>query len=69
VINSAPATRGGASRSDNINTVHVSVNFSKQGVMMPKVGKKKFPYTAKGRKAAMSHAKKTGKKVKTKKGY
>jgi len=36
---------------------------------MPKVGKKKFPYSAKGKKAAMSYAKKTGKKVKTKKGY
>jgi len=34
---------------------------------MPKVGKKKFPYTAKGMKAAKSHAKKTKKKVK--KGY
>jgi|TARA_R100000306_G_scaffold19445_1_gene23600 hypothetical protein len=35
---------------------------------MPKVGKKKFPYTAKGKKAAKAHAKKTGKKVKSK-GY
>ena len=36
---------------------------------MPKVGNKKFPYTDKGKKAATSHAKKTGKKVKSKKGY
>mgnify|MGYP003632750164 CR=1 FL=1 len=36
---------------------------------MPKVGTKKFPYTTKGKKDAMSHAKKTGKKVKPKKGY
>ena len=30
---------------------------------MPKVGKKKFPYTAKGKKAAASYARKTRKKV------
>ena len=39
---------------------------------MPKVGNKKFPYTAKGKKAAMAASKKMGKKVKTmkpKKGY
>jgi hypothetical protein len=30
---------------------------------MPRVGKKKFPYTTKGRKAAKSYAKKTKKKV------
>tara|TARA_R100001244_G_scaffold17487_1_gene18749 strand:+ start:208 stop:312 length:105 start_codon:yes stop_codon:yes gene_type:complete len=30
---------------------------------MPKVGKKKFPYTKKGKKAAKKAAKKTGKKV------
>jgi hypothetical protein len=36
---------------------------------MPKVGKKKFPYTRKGEKAAASYAKRTGKKmVRTKKG-
>ena len=35
---------------------------------MPKVGRKKFPYTARGKKAAKSYAKKTGKKVKSK-GY
>jgi hypothetical protein len=35
---------------------------------MPKVGKKKFPYTAKGKKAAKKAAKKTGKKVR-KAGY
>jgi len=36
---------------------------------MPTVGKKKFAYTSKGVKAAKVAAKKTGKKVKTKKGY
>jgi|TARA_R110000751_G_scaffold83336_1_gene167347 hypothetical protein len=30
---------------------------------MPKVGKKKFPYTKKGKKAAKKAAKRTGKKV------
>jgi hypothetical protein len=30
---------------------------------MPKVGKKKFSYTAKGKAAAKKYAKKTGKKV------
>ena len=30
---------------------------------MPKVGKKKFSYTKKGKAAAKRHAKKTGKKV------
>jgi hypothetical protein len=36
---------------------------------MPKVGKKEFPYTAKGKAAAKKYAKKTGKKVKKGKGY
>jgi len=36
---------------------------------MPKVGKKHFAYTKKGKKAARSYAKKTGKKVKKLKGY
>ena len=36
---------------------------------MPKVGKKKFSYTAKGKKAAKAYAKKTGKKMNKKKGY
>jgi|TARA_X000001388_G_scaffold75840_1_gene71582 hypothetical protein len=42
---------------------------------MPSVGKKKFPYTAKGKKMAMAEAKKTGtkmkpmKKMKPKRGY
>jgi|TARA_R100000306_G_C4324520_1_gene116945 hypothetical protein len=36
---------------------------------MPKVGGKKFPYSVKGKKAAKSYAKKTGKKVKKKRGY
>ena len=35
---------------------------------MPTVGKKKFPYTAKGKKQAKVYAKKTGKKAR-KKGY
>ena len=30
---------------------------------MPRVGKKKFPYTKKGKKAAKTYAKKRGKKV------
>tara|TARA_R100001244_G_scaffold71932_1_gene58201 strand:+ start:522 stop:626 length:105 start_codon:yes stop_codon:yes gene_type:complete len=34
---------------------------------MPKVGGKKFAYTPKGKRAAKSYAKKTGKKAK--KGY
>lgn len=37
--------------------------------VMPKVGKKKFPYTAKGKAAAKSYAKKTGKKMSKKMGY
>jgi len=40
---------------------------------MPKVGKKKFPYTPAGKKAAKKAAKKSGKKVmpakRGKKGY
>lgn len=36
---------------------------------MPKVGKKSFPYTAKGKAAAKAYAKKTGKKMSTKRGY
>jgi len=31
---------------------------------MPKVGKKEFPYTAKGKAMAKAEAKKTGKKMK-----
>ena len=31
---------------------------------MPKVGKKKFPYTVKGKKAAASYVKKKDKRVK-----
>ena len=34
---------------------------------MPRVGKKKFAYTAKGKKAAKAYAKKTGQKVYNKK--
>ena len=33
---------------------------------MPKVGKKKFPYTKKGKTAAKSYAKKAGKKMRRK---
>ena len=36
---------------------------------MPKVGKKKFSYSKKGKEAAKKYAKKTGKKVKKTKGY
>ena len=36
---------------------------------MPKVGKKKFPYSKKGKAAAKSYGKKSGKKVTTKKKY
>ena len=36
---------------------------------MPTVGKKKFSYTAKGKAAAKSYAKKTGKQVVQKSGY
>ena len=36
---------------------------------MPTVGKKKFSYTAKGKAAEKSYAKKTGKKVVKKSGY
>ena len=33
--------------------------------LMPKVGKKKFAYTKKGKAAAKKYAKKTGKKVRS----
>jgi|TARA_R100000322_G_C5296965_1_gene154052 hypothetical protein len=36
---------------------------------MPKVGKKKFKYTKAGMQAAKKEAKKTGKKLKSMKGY
>ena len=36
---------------------------------MPKVGKKKFPYTKKGKEAAKRYAKKTGRKAKKSKRY
>lgn len=35
---------------------------------MPTVGKKKFAYTAKGKKQAKAYANKTGKKIKVNKG-
>jgi hypothetical protein len=34
--------------------------------IMPMVGKKKFPYSKKGKAAAKKYAKKTGKKMKSK---
>ena len=36
---------------------------------MPKVGNKHFAYSPKGKKAAKSYAKKTGKKVRKRKSY
>jgi hypothetical protein len=36
---------------------------------MPMVGKKEFPYTPKGKKAAKKEAKKTGKPMKKAKNY
>ena len=36
---------------------------------MPKVGKKKFAYTKKGKTVAKKYAKKTGKKIKRKSSY
>jgi len=39
----------------------------RQEVKMPKVGKKKFSYTKKGKTAARKHAAKTGKKMRSKK--
>jgi hypothetical protein len=36
---------------------------------MPAVGKKKFPYTVKGRRAAAAYAKRRGKKVRKAKAY
>ena len=41
----------------------------REGDNMPKVGKKSFPYTAKGKAMAKDEAKKTGKKMSMKKGY
>ena len=38
-------------------------------IKMPKVGQKRFAYTAAGKKAAKKYAKKAGKKVKKTKGY
>jgi len=40
----------------------------KEASQMPKVGKKSFPYTAKGKADAKAAAKKTGKKMSMKKG-
>jgi len=41
------------------------VRLQDSGRLMPKVGKKKFAYTKKGKAAAKKHAKKTGKKVRS----
>jgi len=49
-----------------ISRVSISQQINKGG-KMPKVGKKKFPYTKKGKEAAKKYAKKKNKKVK--KGY
>ena len=46
-----------------------TVYFKRKGDYMPKVGKKKFSYTKKGKTAAKKYAKKTGKKMVKKKGY
>jgi hypothetical protein len=45
------------------------IKHRKEENPMPKVGKKSFPYTAKGKAMAKAEAKKTGKKVAMKKGY
>ena len=45
------------------------VHFKQKGGYMPKVGKKKFSYTKKGKTAAKKYAKKTNKKITKKKGY
>jgi hypothetical protein len=49
------------------------VHFKQKGEYMPKVGKKKFSYTKKGKAAAKTYAKRTGKKItkksSKKKGY
>jgi len=44
--------------------------YTKNGAtIMPKVGKKEFPYTAKGKAAAKKEAKKTGMPIKKAKKY
>tara|TARA_R110002012_G_scaffold10968_2_gene49390 strand:+ start:3653 stop:3796 length:144 start_codon:yes stop_codon:yes gene_type:complete len=40
-----------------------------KGTPMPKVGKKTFPYTPKGKAKAKKEAKKTGKAIKAKRKY
>jgi hypothetical protein len=47
------------------------IGLAKTGkeIVMPMVGKKKYPYTAKGKAKAKAAAKRTGKKVKKAKGY
>ena len=39
-------------------------SFHEQEIIMPKVGKKEFPYTPKGMAMAKAAAKKSGKKMK-----
>jgi hypothetical protein len=39
-------------------------SFHEQEIIMPKVGKKEFPYTPKGKAMAKAAAKKSGKKMK-----
>jgi hypothetical protein len=43
-----------------------TVNITTRRTIMPMVGKKKFAYTKKGKKAAKMYAKKKKKKVKSK---
>jgi hypothetical protein len=40
-----------------------TVYFKRKGDYMPKVGKRHFSYTKKGKAAAKAHAKRTGKKI------
>jgi hypothetical protein len=47
----------------------VDIQTIKERIEMPKVGKKEYPYTAKGMAAAKKDAKKSGKKMTMKKGY
>jgi hypothetical protein len=41
------------------------ISHTDKGVLMPKVGKKEFPYNSKGMAMAKAEAKKTGKKMDT----
>ena len=44
-------------------------NLNGKEIAMPMVGKKKYPYTTKGKAKAKAAAKRTGKKIKKAKGY